>query len=91
MWQKVLAKEMLVPSSASSGPRPIRLLCTDLLVHVQVGGVLDHVGGDGHAARPQLHLLRLLPVVQLPTAHPEHTETHRGRSSLRTRATALDY
>lgn len=48
----------------------------DLLVHVQLGGVLDDLGGHGHAPRPQLHLLGLLPVVQSSTAHPGYTNTN---------------
>lgn len=48
---------------------------TDLLVHVQLGAVRDDLGGDGHAPRPQLHLLGLLPVVQSSTAHPNETHT----------------
>lgn len=46
----------------------------DLLKRVQLYGVRDDLRGNRHASCPQLHLLRLLPVVQSSTAHP--TETH---------------
>lgn len=50
-------------------------LGADLLVHVQVGGVRDDLGGDRHAPGPQVHLLGLLPVVQTSRAHPDGSET----------------
>ncbi len=53
---------------------------THLLVHVQLGGVRDDLGGDRHAPCLQLHLLGLLSVVQSSTAHPD--ETNRNTFSL---------
>lgn len=51
-------------------------LGADLLVHVQVGGVRDDLGGDRHAPGPQVHLLGLLPVVQTSRAHPDDQRHH---------------